>query len=210
MACYRAPRSGVAVPGAVRKRTGLKMETNNKVSGSSDKSTATDPSTETYWRLLAIGLDPDRTAPELYGLIYEGETDVPLMVDGRIVLFTDPTRAPELIQKYCTPLVADKVDAEKPFFWCDVAQALHFLSAGGTDVDASVLNTVNVLLDLVRATEIKMVDSRRQALHAIADYCTTSKDLTKYLEEAGDHSSRELVDAVLWCVGAVVMKTRIM
>ena len=83
---------------------------------------ARDPSTETYWRLLAIGLDPDRTAPELYGI----------------------------------------------------------------------------------------VDSRRRALHAIADYCTTSKDLTKYLEEVGDHSSRELVDAVLWCVGAVVVKTRIM
>jgi hypothetical protein len=36
-----------------------------------------------------------------------------------------------------------------------------------------------------------------------------SKDLTKYLEEAGDHSSRELVDAVLRCVGAVVVKARI-
>jgi hypothetical protein len=54
-----------------------------------------------------------------------------------------------------------------------------------------------------------MIESRRRALYAIADYCTTNKDITKYLEEEGDHSSRELIDAVLWCVGAVVVKARI-
>ncbi|MBC7973744.1 MAG: hypothetical protein H7138_02080 [Myxococcales bacterium] len=45
---------------------------------------------------------------------------------------------------------------------------------------------------------------------AIADYCTFDKNLTKYLEEEGDYSSRELVDAVLWCVGAVVVKSKIL
>jgi hypothetical protein len=169
-----------------------------------------DPSTETYWRLLAIGLDPDHAKPELYGLIYEGETDVPLMADGRILFFTDPTKARALLQQYATTLVADHIDVAKPFFWCDVAQALHFLSAGGVDTNASLLDAVNVLLDLVKASGATMEDRRRRALHSIADYCTTSKDLTKYLEEEGDYSSNELVDAVLWCVGAVVMKARIL
>jgi hypothetical protein len=71
------------------------------------------------------------------------------------------------------------------------------------------LSVVNVLLDLVRTTGVKLDDRRKQALYAIADYCTFSKDLTKYLEEEGDYSSRELVDAVLWCVGAIVVKSRI-
>ena len=84
------------------------------------------------------------------------------------------------------------------------------LSAGGIDTSASVVDAVNVLLDLVKASGAKLVDNRRRALHSIADYCTTSKDITKYLEEVGDHSSRELVDAVLWCVGAVVVKSRIL
>lgn len=169
-----------------------------------------DPTAETYWRLLAVALDPDRTTPELYGLIYESETDVPLMVDGRIVFFTDPSRAHDLIREYGTARVADHIDVAKPFFWCDVAQALHFLSAGGFDDGAAVLQAVNVLLDLVRAVGAKMDDRRKKALYAIADYCTFNKDLTKYLEEEGDYSSRELVDAVLWCVGAVVVKSRIL
>lgn len=169
-----------------------------------------DPAAETYWRLLAVALDPDRPTPELYGLIYEAETDVPLMVDGRIVFFRDPARAHDLIREYGGSLVADHIDVAKPFFWCDVAQALHFLSAGGFDDGAAVLGAVNALLDLVRATGIKMDDRRKKALYAIADYCTFNKDLTKYLEEEGDYSSRELVDAVLWCVGAVVVKSRIL
>jgi len=37
----------------------------------------------------------------------------------------------------------------------------------------------------------------------------TNKDLTKYLEEEGDDSSRELGDAISWCVGAVVAMARI-
>lgn len=162
------------------------------------------------WRLLAIGLDPDNPDPDLYGAIRDGDPDVPLMVDGRIVLFTDPARAPELIRQHGAQWRDDPMDVSNPTLWCDIAQALHHLSAGGIDNSASVVDAVNVLLDLVNACGTKMIDSRRQALHAIADYCTTSKDLTRYLEEVGDHSSRELVDAVLWCVGAVVVKARIL
>jgi hypothetical protein len=169
-----------------------------------------DPATVTYWRLLAISLDPDRTEPELYGLIYESETDVPLMVDGRIVFFTDPAKAPELIRQHGAALIADEIDVAKPLLWCDVAQALHFLSSGGMDTEASVLEAVNMLLDLVKASGVRLDERRRRALYAIADYCTFSKDLTKYLEEEGDYSSAELVDAVLWCVGAVAVKARIL
>ena len=169
-----------------------------------------EPAAETYWRLLAVALDPDRSTPELYGLIYEGETDVPLMVDGRIVFFQDPARSHDLIREYGGPLVADHIDVAKPFFWCDVAQALHLLSVGGFDDGAAVLGAVNALLDLVKATGIEMDDHRKKALYAIADYCTFNKNLTKYLEEEGDYSSHELVDAVLWCVGAIVVKSRIL
>src|SRR6201995_3386645 len=121
------------------------------------------------WRLLAIGLDPGKTVPALYGAIHEGEPDAPLMVEGRIMFFTEPARAAELIRQYGGPWADDPMEVSKPTLWCDVAQALHHLSAGGIDTSASVVDAVNVLLDLVRATRTKMVDSRRRALHSIAD-----------------------------------------
>lgn len=176
----------------------------------SENPSNTTASIEPLWRLFAIGLDPDKTVPDLYGAMHQGEPDVPLMVDGRIVFFTDPARATELIRQYGGPWASDPTEVSKPTLWCDVAQALHHLSAGGIDTSASVVDAVNLLLDLVKASGAKMIDSRRRALHSIADYCTTSKDITKYLEEVGDHSSRELVDAALWCVGAIAVKSRIL
>ena len=61
----------------------------------------------------------------------------------------------------------------------------------------------------MKASGIPLDDRRRSALYSIADYCTMSKDITKYLEEDGEYSSQELVDAVLWCVGVVVVKARV-
>jgi hypothetical protein len=166
-------------------------------------------STQNGWRLLAVGIDPDRSVPDLYGAVYEAERDVPLTANGRIIFFTDSARAPALIRQYGGTRANDPMDVERPTFWCDIAQALHFLSAGGIDTQASVVDAVNVLLDLVRASGAELDERRRLVLYSIADYCTTSKDITKYLEEEGDYSSDELVDAVLWCIGAVVAMARI-
>jgi hypothetical protein len=162
------------------------------------------------WRLLAVGLDPDRSTPDFYGLMHEGECDVPLTADGRIVFFVDPARALALIQQHGGALAADPADVAKPTLWCDIAQALHFLSAGGIDTQASVVDAVNVLLDLVKASGAEIDERRRLVLHSIANYCTMSKDITKYLEEEGDYSSDELVNTVLWCVGAVVVMSRML
>lgn len=167
------------------------------------------PADAVYWRLLAVALDPGRETPELYGLIREGQSDVPLMVDGRILLFAERGRADELLRRHGRLVGDEVVDVERPFFVCDVAQALHLLSVGGLDSDSAVLSAVNVLLDLVVATGVPFDERRRQALGSIADYCTTSYDVTRYLEEEGGYSSRELLDAVLWCVGVVAAMARI-
>jgi hypothetical protein len=165
---------------------------------------------ETIWRLLAISLDPDQPDPVLYGLVLEGEVDRPLMLAGRVVLFRDACNAATLLEQHGSGMKADRVEISKPFFWCDIAQTLHLLQAGGIDDDACVLGAVNVLLDLVRATGLKMPAAAKAALHSIADYCTMNKDLTKYLEEEGDYSSEALTEAVLWCVGAITVKSTVL
>ena len=118
------------------------------------------PADAVYWRLLAVALDPGRETPELYGLIREGQSDVPLMVDGRILLFAERGRADELLRRHGRLVGDEVVDVERPFFVCDVAQALHLLSVGGLDSDSAVLSAVNVLLDLVVATGVPF-DERR-------------------------------------------------
>jgi hypothetical protein len=169
----------------------------------------TNKAEEKIWRLLAISLDPDKSDPELYGLILEGVDDTPLLLNDRILFFRDAGRAEEILRTYGTHLAADKVDVAKPFFWCDVAQALHLLQSAGIDDDACVLGAVNSLLDLVKATGLQIPAEAKAGLHSIANYCTMNKDLTKYMEEEGDYSSESLTDAVLWCIGAVAIKSTV-
>jgi len=59
---------------------------------------------EPRWRLIAVGLDPSKTVPDLYVAIHEGDLDMPLMVDGRIVFFSDPARA--LIRRQLATMIA--------------------------------------------------------------------------------------------------------
>lgn len=161
------------------------------------------PADVVYWRLIGFLLDPNRDEPQLYCLMREGQVDVPLMASGRIVLFAEMGRAAELLHRYGRVADGEVPDIERPFLFCDVAQTLHRLSMGGIDDESAILNTVNLLLDLVVATGVPFDERRRTALGSIADYCTTNRDVTRYLEEEGDYSSRELLDAVLWCVGVV-------
>lgn len=132
-----------------------------------------------------------------------------LTSNGRILLFTDLTRASAVLDRYAGELRSEPRDVTKPFFWCDVAQTLHLLESGGVDDGACVLGAVNALLDLVAASGISMPPAHRAALHSIADYCTLHRDLTKYLEEEGDFSSQALIGAVLWSVGAVTVRSTI-
>ena len=164
---------------------------------------------ESVWCLLAIGIDPDRSNPELYSLILHGEHDTPLLDGDRIVCFTDPGCASDLIRQYGGGSEADRIDVSVPLYWCDIASTLHLLESPGYDESASVLDTVNVLLELVKATGLTISCEHRAALHALADYCTLNKDLMPYFEEESDYSRRQCIDAVLWSVGAVVAKARI-
>jgi hypothetical protein len=161
----------------------------------------TEPAKQKIWSLVALHFDPEIEGPELYALIFEAAPDVPLMVDGRILFFKEASRARALIERHGSHLPADRIDVDVPSMRCDLAQALHFLSAGGFDETASVVNCVNVLLDFVRGIGAELGEERKRVLYSIADYTTTSKDLTRYLEEEGDYPSRQLVDAVL-CASA--------
>lgn len=167
------------------------------------------PASESIWRLLAISFDPDKADPDLYGLVLEGEKDKPLMLKDRLLFFRDPKRASEIAKTFGSHLPADRVEVNQPFFWCDIAQTLHLLQAGGTDDEACVLGAVNALLDLVDAIGLNMPSDLRASLRSIADYCTFEKNLTRYFEEVGDYPASTIINAILWCIGAITVKSTI-
>jgi len=166
------------------------------------------PADQVVWRLGAIRIDPDMDHPELYCLILEGAKDRPLLCDGRILFFTELDRAEELIAKYGSDLPYDWKDLEKPFFHCDIAEALHALTEEQVDQNASILDAVNFLLDLVECSPVPMPASYKEILFKTADHCTFSKDM-KALFEQSPFAPMDVVNAMLWCIGAIVVSATI-
>lgn len=160
------------------------------------------------WRLLSIRIDPDDPTPVLYSLVLEGEKDRPLMADGKIVFFTDAKRAESILASYGSELFADEVAVEEPFFKIDLACALYLVNTEGFDDGAYVLNTVNTLWDLVRAIPMKMPDYHKEAFKKYVAFGTLQRDLSVHFEGSAS-SIKQLMDAILWCVGAVVVFSKV-
>src|SRR5262249_48946041 len=112
---------------------------------------------QTFLRLIGVAIDPNRDGPELYYLLYEAEHDSPIMSDGRLVLFTRAEHSRSLAKQYAEKVPIDQFDLDQPFMLCDIADTLFYISEGGEDTTGTVLDTVNLLLDLVDAVSLPSV-----------------------------------------------------
>ncbi len=89
---------------------------------------------------------------------------------------------------------------------CDVAELLYVIAHG--DRNANAVNSLNALLDLVAATQLAMPREHRRALHALADHLTFDHAAAKLFAQ-GDVTRLAAQDAVLWALGAVTARARV-
>jgi hypothetical protein len=164
---------------------------------------------QTFLRLIGVGLDSDKDRPDLYYLMYEGEKDHPIMDGENVVFFTDPSLAADVAEQYGKGVEVDNLDIDSPFMLCDIADTLHYLTEGGLDTRGIVVNSVNLLLDLVDATAIPSVKHVRPILREIADYCTFSRDASGFLQKQLPYSTGDRINAILLSIGAVAVRSKI-
>ena len=96
--------------------------------------------------------------------------------------------------------------ARKTF--CDVAETLYRVNSQNADPEGVILDCLLVFDDLVRATRLHMPDRYQGILTELAARLTEGARLGKIFSS---HALREHVeDALLWCIGAVAAKARIL
>ena len=92
--------------------------------------------------------------------------------------------------------------------FCDVAEALYRVNSQQADPDGVILDCLLVFDDLVRATKLHMPDRYQGILTELAARLTEGAQLRNIFTNP---SLREHVeDALLWCVGAVTVKARML
>lgn len=168
-----------------------------------------NPNQEKLLRLLGFRIDPDTEVPNLYTLIVYGEEEPPLVAGGQLVFFTRPQLAIDAL-KLCDIDVRElgrpptQIDAI-----CDIAETLYLLDAEDIDESGIMLNCLNALLNLVKVTLTPMPTKYKRVLYAFADHLNIDEEFASFLAEE-DIQRSEMVNAILWCVGAITAKSRLL
>ncbi len=158
--------------------------------------------------LVGFRIDPEAEGPQFYTLfVLESENDRPLVANGRVVFFAEPGRAAEALQLAENDMSRLAPAPKELEILCDVAEALHIANAQDADTDGVLLETIALFDDLIRAISINVPAQYMSVLSALSERLSSSPEFATMLAETG--LDRETIeDALMWCVGAVAVKSR--
>lgn len=137
------------------------------------------------------------------------------MANGRILFFSSPAlvaRALQLADDDTSAgglpgTIATSVPMPKQMdVLCDIAQSLFLVNSQPDDSDGVLLDCIACLDDLLRATALNVPANYIAVLNALAERLERKSEFGSFLAEQG--IDRETVeDAILWCVGAITVKS---
>jgi hypothetical protein len=157
--------------------------------------------------LIALRFTPYHEGAQLYTVLaVGGENERPLTSNGSVILFRKLEDAKEAL-KLDESMSQLGPAPEQVESVCDVAEALYVVNSQDSDAQGTVLDCLLILDDLVRATRLHMPERYQGILTELAARLTEGRQLKQIFSNASlrDH----VEDALLWCVGAIVVKTRI-
>jgi hypothetical protein len=156
--------------------------------------------------LVAFRVDGQHDGPQFYTLLaVGGDNERPLTAEGRLLFFTHLELATKALALDSDLAKLGTPPTEVETF-CDVAEALHLINSQNVDLDGVVLDCLLVFDDLVRATKLHMPDRYQGMLTELAARLTERVLLRDIF--TSDSLRDHVEDALLWCVGAIVVKAR--
>jgi hypothetical protein len=158
--------------------------------------------------MAGVRLDPTHEGPQFYTLLaVGGGNERPLTAEGRIIFFARPTLVHKALAMDKSMAVLGTPPREAETI-CDVAQTLYLVNSQDNDPDGVVLDCLLIFDDLVRATRLSMPERYQGILTELAARLTEGSSLKKIF--TSDALRHHVEDALLWCVGAITMKARIL
>lgn len=158
--------------------------------------------------LVGFRIDPSAEGPQFYTVFaLGGENERPITTVGdRVVFFSRPELAEEALAIGDPSMQVLGTPPQDLEMLCDIAQAMYLVNSEEADPERTILDCLGVLDDLVRATRLSMPPQYQQALSDFTEHLLRTPMYGEYLR---DHGNRErLEDALLWCVGAATMKSK--
>jgi hypothetical protein len=174
-----------------------------------NSSLVTFPPTALSKELYLIGfrMDPDAEGPQFYTLIgSEGENERPITKGDRILFFRRPGDALKALSASDNGFSEVRPVPTDLELLCDISEALYVTNQAAEDGDGLLFELIAVFDDLLRAVKLNVPAAYTTVLATMAERLGETPEFASFLAESG--LTREtLEDALLWCVGAVAVKS---
>lgn len=158
--------------------------------------------------LVGFRISPASEDAELFTIIVYDGKDSPIVIDGRIAFVTKPERVTRLY-RLChksvralgpPPTVIDLI--------CDFPETLDLIRRKKRDNKAVILNCLNTTFDLLSAINVPLPGEHQSVLYRLADHLTFNREFASFMRD-NDMTRESIINALLWCVGAVAVNTLI-
>lgn len=158
--------------------------------------------------LIGFRINPENREPEVYTILIFGETNRPILMNGHIVFFAKPELArlaieisePSLLQSISIPKDVELV--------VDIAETLYLISSEKIDPEATIINCLNIFVDLIKPLNISMPSLYKNKLNDLASHLTFEREFSDFLIQK--QIDRSLItDAILWIIGVIVSKSKL-
>lgn len=159
--------------------------------------------------LVGFRINPDIEKPEVYTLLLCNDVDKPLITeDGYIVFFTKPEAASMALELGTDDFKKYAPAPNQVELVCDIAKMMFLISEKNCDPDATIINCLNTLSDLVATSDLEMPEEYRKLLFVdFAGVLTFNREYGNFFDQNGSLRTKVL-DAVLWCIGLITIKAK--
>jgi hypothetical protein len=157
--------------------------------------------------LVGFRIDPATEGPQFYTIfVLEGDNERPSTENGRVLFFVDPADGAKALERSDAKMRAMGEAPTQLEMLCDIADALHIANTAESDADGILLDCIACLDDLVRAAEINAPAEYMGVLSVLSERLMENPNFGPWLIEQGVDRER-IEDALMWCVGAVAVKS---
>jgi hypothetical protein len=157
--------------------------------------------------LIGFRLDPASEGADFYTLMGDqGESERPIMRSGRVLLFRKPLDGLKALMASDNGFSDVRPVPKELELLCDISGALYVANAEAADSEGVLFETIAVFDDLLRAVELSVPEAYATVLSAVAGRLTENPEFENFLAER-KLTRESLEDALMWCVGAVIVKS---
>jgi hypothetical protein len=158
--------------------------------------------------LIGFRLLADSTEPDIYTLIAYADFDFPVTLNDQIVFFKSKNSANKAFSYFDDAVKNGTSVPIEPALICDVVGTLYLVNHENADTSSVIVNCLNVMFDLQKATRITFPRRYKTILYLLADHLTFDTDLAAFFNE-NSIGRDEITDALLWTYGAVASTSMI-